>query len=283
MADEYFWNIIRNYNTLMKSSIIGPNCIDPNICKGDCCSIKIDVPKILAKEYIRRGYAKKEDFIRSDIFSFQLRFNEHTGKCFLFDKVINGCKVHNSGIKPPQCWIYPTNFSNLEGKEISCKKSSGWKIIKPENTKKAEILLKKYNFLCQIEAIKELKKIKKRIGKKVSKNSEKNIKILKTKLKKCAPSQLGGFQDSWEFFDILMAEGMSLQMKKFCIQNHSKCKYLPDEFLECKKICDIIASRIIEFCQNNITNYIRINGPDTDGQYPLFKLFEFYDTKKNFK
>lgn len=280
MADDYFWNIIKNYNMLMKSSIIGPNCIDPKICKGDCCSIKIDVPKILAKEYIRRGYATKEDFVRSNIFSFQLRFNDHTGKCFLFDKEINGCKVHTSGIKPPQCWIYPTNFSNPEGKDISCKKLSGWKIIKPEKTKQAENLLKKYNFLCQIEAIKELKKVKKRIGKEVSKNSEKNIEILKIKLRKCAPSQFGGFQDKWEFFDILMAEGMSLQMKKFCIKYHNKCTYLPDDFLECQNICDIIASKIIEFFQNNIASYIKINGPDTDGHYPLFKLFEFYNTNK---
>jgi hypothetical protein len=77
-----------------------------------------------------------------------------------------------------------------------------------------------------------------------------------------------------------MAEGMSLQMKKFCIKYHNKCTYLPDDFLECQNICDIIASKIIEFFQNNIASYIKINGPDTDGHYPLFKLFEFYNTNK---
>jgi len=176
MENEYFWKIIRKYNNLMKSSIIGPNCIDPEICRGDCCSIKIDIPKVLAKEYIKREYATKEDFIRSDIFSFQLRFNEKTGKCFLFDKEINGCKVHNSGIKPPQCWIYPTGFSNPEGKEISCKKTKGWKITNSENLKQAEKLLNYYNFLCQVEAKKELININKRVWKKISKNSKKNLR-----------------------------------------------------------------------------------------------------------
>ena len=26
--------------------------------------------------------------------------------------------IHNSGIKPPQCWIYPTGFSNPDNKQI---------------------------------------------------------------------------------------------------------------------------------------------------------------------
>ncbi|TFG16023.1 MAG: hypothetical protein EU535_00250 [Promethearchaeota archaeon] len=280
MENEYFWKLIRKYNHLMKSSIIGPDCIDPEICRGDCCSIKIDIPKVLAKEYIKRGYATKEDFIRSDIFSFQLRFNEKTGKCFLFDKEINGCKVHNSGIKPPQCWIYPTGFSNSEGKEISCKKTKGWKIINSENLKQAEKLLNFYNFLCQVEAKKELNKINKRVGKKISKNSKKNLELLKNRLKEYAPSHIGGFKDTWDFIDILSAEGISLQLKKFCNQNYNQCNYLPDKFLECNKICEIIACRLIEFFQDIIADYIKTNGPDTDGHYPLINLFKFYDTKK---
>ena len=283
MANEYFWSIIKKYNNLMKSSIIGPNCIDPNICRGDCCSIKIDVPKVLAKEYIKRGYANKKDFIRSDIFSFQLRFDEKTGKCFLFDKELNGCCVHNSGIKPPQCWIYPTSFSNPEDKEISCKKTSGWKIVNQENTIQAENLLETYNFLCQIEAKKELKHVKRRIGKEQSKNSKENFKKLKKKLKEMAPSQLGGFKEGWNFFDILLAEGMSLQMKKFCNEHNKQCKYHIDNFFGCNNICKIIAEKLIEFLQDNIYDYLKFKGPDTDGEYPLIKLFEFVNKKKNFQ
>jgi len=281
MPNELFWLIVKNFNELMNSAIEGPNCIDPKICKGDCCSIKIDIPKVLAKEYIKRSFARKEDFIRSNVFSFQLRFNESTGKCFLFDKSINGCKVHNSGIKPPQCWIYPTNFSNPENKEISCKKVSGWRIIDLEKTKQAEILLKKHVFLCELEAKKELKKIELRVGKEKSRKSEKKIANLKNALKKIAPSQLGGFQDTWNCFIILSAEGFSLQMKKFCSQNNTSCKYLKSNFLECPSICDKIADDITRFLQNHIYEYVKQEGLDTDGKYPLYRLFEFVNNKKN--
>ena len=110
MVNDKFWQVVRRFNNLMSSAIEGPNCIF--VCHGDCCSIKINVPKILAQEYIKKGDATKDDFIRGDIFSFKLRFDDLKGKCFLYNKKINGCLVHNSGIKPPQCWIYPTKFFN---------------------------------------------------------------------------------------------------------------------------------------------------------------------------
>ena len=225
----------------MKSAIEGPNCIDPQICRGNCCSIKIDVPKILAEEYIKRGYANRRDFVRSNIFTFQLRFNEKTGKCFLFDKEINGCSIHKSGIKPPQCWIYPTGFSNPNNYEISCKKSSGWKIINIAKAKEAEMLLQKYIFLCNIEAKKELRLIRERLG----------------------------YKDS----TVLSAEGLSLQMKKFCFLYSENCKHLVDNFLDCTIICEVVADKLIEFLIENLYPYIKEKGQDTYGDYPLFKLF----------
>jgi len=159
MNSERFWKIVKIYNNLMREAIDGPNCTDLSICHGDCCSIKIDVPKILAEEYIRRGHATTDDFIRSNIFSLHLRFNDKTGKCFLFDKKINGCSVHGSGIKPPQCWIYPTNFSIPKNEEIRCKKVSGWKIVDKEKAEKAELLLKEYITFCENEANDEILKI----------------------------------------------------------------------------------------------------------------------------
>jgi len=256
----------------MRSAIEGPDCIDPQICKGNCCSIKIDVPKVLAEEYISKGYASKDDFIRSDIFSFHLRFDEKIGKCFLFDKKINGCKVHNSGIKPPQCWIYPTNFLNPENINISCKRANGWKIIDSNKTLKAEKLLYKIMFLCQLEAKKELKEINKRIEKSISKIRKKNLKemIIDT-----APSSLGGFKDTWDCFGILPAEGLSLQMKKFCSMHNGECKLISENFLDCKSVCEKVADKIIEFLHENLYFFVKKNGLDTEGEYPLYKLFEF--------
>jgi Fe-S-cluster containining protein len=262
----------------MKSAIEGPNCINPQICKGDCCSIKIDVPKVLANEYIRRGYAEINDFVRSNIFSFQLRFNEKTGKCFLFDKEINGCSIHNSGIKPPQCWIYPTGFSNPENKQIKCKKVAGWKIIDYQRAKKAEELLQKYIFLCKIEAKKESTLIKKRLGALNNENAQEKLRVLKEALNSFAPHRLGGFKDQWDNLGLLSAEGLSLQMKKFCNKHNSKCHFLVDDFFKCDEICDEIASKLVEFLQSNLYTYVKMEGPDVEGHYPLYKLLNY----KNF-
>ncbi|MFX1468073.1 MAG: hypothetical protein ACFFB8_05370 [Promethearchaeota archaeon] len=266
MVNIIFWKIVENYNTLMSSAIEGPNCT--TVCKGDCCSITIDIPKILAKEYIKRGYATKDDFIRSNVFSFKLRFDEHKGKCFLFDKSINGCIVHNSGIKPPQCWIYPTNFSNPENRDISCKKANGWKIIDTQKAKEAEKLLKYYVFLCEIEAKKEIKKIKHRLSISIFENS------LKTILLSTIPHQLAGFKDTWDRITILLAQGVSLQVKKFCKKYNKKCDYIKNQnFLDCQSICEKVSIGLLEFLEQKLYKYVQKN-PDSEGEYPLFKLTE---------
>jgi len=273
--NSYFWNILERFNFLMKESIEGPDCTDPKKCRGDCCSIKIDVPRVLAEWYIEKGYAKEMDFIRSNIFSFHLRFDEKTGKCFLFDKKINGCSVHNTGRKPPQCWIYPTGFTNPSNKNISCKRLGGWKITNLTNTKEAESLLKKYVFLCQIESLKERNKIRERLSHSLEKHN--NKLGLHASLKSISPSNLGGFRDSWNDINILSAEGYSLQMKTFCKRFNHNCELINTDFLNCENICDEIATKLIMYLDTHIKDYIRKYGIECEGEYPLFKLFN----KKN--
>ncbi|MFX1575378.1 MAG: YkgJ family cysteine cluster protein [Promethearchaeota archaeon] len=268
MVNEKFWDLVKEFNILMRSAIEGPNCL--NVCNGDCCSIKIDVPRVLAEEYIRRGYANKEDFIRSDNFSFTLRFDEEKGKCFLFDKSLNGCTVHASGIKPPQCWIYPTRFSNPNNEPLSCKKLNGWKIIDTKKTKEAEKLLKYYVFLCQLEAKREVKNISKRIINSLQTNS------LICSLRASKPAYIAGFKDTWDNFKILSAEGLSLQLKKFCQKYNESCEYLTDKnFLGCNKLCKKVIEGLIKFLQQNINKYVKEKGPSSDGKYPFFKLHKF--------
>lgn len=259
----------------MKSAIEGPSCIDPQTCKGECCSIKIDVPKVLAKEYIRRGYAEISDFIRCNIFAFQLRFNEKIGKCFLFNKEINGCSIHNSGIKPPQCWIYPTGFSNPNNKPIKCKKVGGWRIIDFNKAKQAEDLLQIFLFLCKNEARRELELIKKRLNSSDNKISQDKLYSLKEELRRIPPSSLGGFKDAWKHIYPLPAEGLSLQMKKFCFLHKKNCKYLIADFIKCPNICETIAFKLVEFLQQNLIAYIKNEKADVNGEYPLYKLFPF--------
>jgi len=267
VADK-FWNVVKKYNTLMSSAIEGPDCL--NICHGDCCSIKIDIPKILAEKYIKKGFAKKRDFIRSDVFSFKLRFDEKKAKCFLFDTNINGCLVHNSGIKPPQCWIYPTNFSNPDNKEISCKKTNGWKIVDSYKSKEAEELLQYYIFLCKLEAKREVGNVKKRLSNSISE------KTLEISLKNASPHEVSGFRDTWDCISILPAEGYSLQLKKYCQSTNLQC-----DFLKCSSVCDLVSIDLINFLQQNLDDYIKSPdyGPDTEGEYPIIKLKKFEEEK----
>ena len=187
------------------------------------------------------------------------------GKCFLYDKSINGCKVHFSGIKPPQCWIYPTNFKNNQ-KEIRCKKLSGWAIKSQEKIAKAEKLLEYYIFLCRLEAKREIRSI----GNRISKNRQDLI----SRIKSCPPSKLGGFQDGWNHLKILPAEGFSLQMKKFCMRYRKDCLFLQDRFLECEEICDEIANKLVENLLNNIESILAEEELDYDGSIPLYKLLK---------
>lgn len=267
VVDDKFWEVVKKYNILMKSAIQGPNCL--KICNGDCCSIKINVPRVLAEEYIKRGYADKNDFIRNDVFSFQLRFDEIKGKCFLFDKELNGCLVHDSGIKVPQCFIYPTNFSTLEDQDVSCKRANGWKILDPNKTEKAEKLLKYYIFLSQLEAKKEAITMQDRLNNSSCKN---NLLIL---LKQTSPSHLAGFRDTWDCITTLSAQGVSLQMKKFCEKYNEKCELIEHNFLDCRNICTKVANGLLEFLQQKLFKYVQKNGPDCDGEYSFLKLTKF--------
>ncbi|MBD3214801.1 MAG: hypothetical protein GF311_19475 [Candidatus Lokiarchaeota archaeon] len=266
--------LVKEYNVLMKCSISGPDCTDHTICEGDCCGIQIDVPKVLAEEYIKRGYATQDDFIRSNIFSFKLRFDDKKAKCFLFDPEINGCSIHHSGIKPPQCWIYPTKFCN-RSENISCKITDGWKITNFKKTRRAKELLKRYNSFCLNEAEQEIQMIDKRIGNSLQ-SSKYRCNII-AELKGFKPSELGGFQDGWDQISPLPAEGFSLQLKKFCQKNPNQCEYMPENYFECPYICKDIANSLICFFRTHIYQLIKKRGIDPNGMYPFHHLFEFFD------
>ena len=89
---------------------------------------------------------------------------------------------------------------------------------------------------------------------------------------------MAGFKDGWNCFGILSAEGISLQMKKFCQKYNQSCKFiLNDSFLECKSICTPIKNQLFKFLQLNLYQYVKKNGLDHEGAYPLFKLFKFFE------
>ena len=74
---------------------------------------------------------------------------------------------------------------------------------------------------------------------------------------------------------ILQAEGLSLQVKKFCEKFNQDCKYLPNDFLSCESICDLIVEAIISYYKENLMKLIKENGLDNNGEYSLYNIGQY--------
>jgi len=256
-SKEHLLKLVNDYNNLMKDAIAGPNCIDPHICHADCCHIKIDIPKLLAEYYIEKGYATKEDFSRGDLFSFNINVSSSNSKCVFYNKDLNGCSLHKTMHKPPQCWIYPTGFTNEPGDEkifaddgsIRCKIASGWKIVDENKTQKANILFEEYVVFCEKEFTSEttIEKFKER------------LEGFFDTLKEFSPKSIAGVIDGWDHFTVLKSEGVSLKLKSLCDQvPEGTCDC---EYMECEHVCDKIIDLLSRDLLKDISNFIKTKGP----------------------
>lgn len=248
LSKEHILGLVNEYNILMKDAIIGPNCIDPKICNAHCCHIMIDIPRLLAEYYIEKGYAKKEDFSRGDLFSFKINVNSSNSKCLFYNKESNGCSLHMTMHKPPQCWIYPTGFSNDPGEEkkfaddgtIRCKIATGWKIIDEGKTLKSKVLFDEYVAYCECEFT--LETTKERI--------QKRLEHVFDAMKAYSPKSIAGVIDGWDQFSVLQSEGISLKLKSLCDQiSRDECNC---EYMECKEVCN----KIIDFIRRDLLDQI---------------------------
>ena len=264
---EHILGLVNEYNTLMKEAITGPNCIDPQVCHADCCHIMIDIPKLLAEYYIQKGYARKEDFCRGDLFSFKINVNSSNSKCIFYNKELNGCSLHKTMHKPPQCWIYPTGFTNDPGEEkkfaddgsIKCKIAGGWKIIDAKKTTKAKSLFNEYVTYCEKEFASEtvLEKFKTR------------LEPLFKSLEECSPKSVAGIVDGWDRFTILKSEGISLKLKSLCDQiSEDTCNC---EYMECRNVCNEIIDLLRRDLLNDVSNFTQIRGPKSS--YSFLELW----------
>ena len=237
--------LVREFNHLVKDAISGPNCIDPNICHGDCCFIHIDIPRVLAQHYIDQGWASKEDFRRGSIFSFEINVDLERLRCMFFSKEINGCSLHMTGMKTPQCWVYPTGL-DPDNVNTSCKKADGWFINDPVSIRKAKVVLDEYVSLCRTEAIEE--------------NSPdmimKRLQALPTeKFDAITPSSIAGVEDNWDNFNILIGEGYNLGVRSFC--SDVGCDF---EYFECPVVCDHLKKKLKKFLSEKLPHFIQSNG-----------------------
>jgi hypothetical protein len=237
--------LVMQYNRLIRPSIEGPNCIDPHVCNGNCCFIRIDVPKVLADYYIQHGWAKSGDFQRGDVFSFVIDISYAKMKCNFFDKALNGCALHQTGMKPCQCWVYPTGLDPDQAVD-KCKKAAGWHIRDPAAVKAAKEIIEEYFVLAKEEAQTEnsAEEILKRLEKK-----------LPSDLSKFGPMQIAGVEDTWDAFLPLKGDGFNIGLRSLCSEIACKCEYF-----SCPTICPALAEKIMRLLKAQLPHYIKING-----------------------
>lgn len=251
--------IVRSFNSLILDTISGPDCTDPNICRGDCCFIQMHLPKSLAKELIRFNLAKKSDFIRGMTFSFQIQIDLTKLRCIFYDHKINGCALHQSQLKPPQCWLYPTGL-DPETADTTCKKAGGWQIINPQKAKQLQILLDNYIILCKEEATFENspEEIKKRLR-----------KLMVEPFPTVPPYKIAGVIDGWDDFTFWESTGYSFAMQKFC--SKLAC---PKSYLHCEHACPLVLQEVCDFFNENLPQFIQENG--FRRKYSLLEVLQWH-------
>ncbi len=222
---------IQRYNALVRDNTMGPNCVDPAQCRGDCCSIMIDVPRVLVDLYLDQGWITPAELRRGGPFAFRLGVSDQTAKCVFFDPRLNGCRVHFTGFKPPQCWIYPTGFAKGEK---TCKKGYAWDLIDADKAAKAEQLLEEYKAFSLNEVQSEVPLLKS--GWNATRPE------LGKKLKSIPPARFLGMTWVRDGLQPLDAAGYSLQIKAICESSGRGCTM---DFMECGAMCEHVVEAIL--------------------------------------
>jgi Fe-S-cluster containining protein len=234
-------DVIQKYNAHMRGNTTGPNCVDPNQCRGDCCSIMIDIPRVLAELYVSQEWLEPGQLRRGGPFAFRLGVSPETAKCVFFDPEVNGCRVHFTGFKPPQCWIYPVGFTS--GVK-TCKKGYDWDIIDPEKACVAENLLEDYKEFSLEEARHEVELLEASFAEK--------DQFLRNALVSLPPRKFVGFSWGYSGLEVADAGGNSLQLKSTCEVFVPDC---PRDFIKCPHLCTPLVDTIIGRYAQNLGRY----------------------------
>lgn len=247
--------LVKTFNEVIHTSITGPDCLDREICLGECCFIQIPIPKALASYYIQQGWAKKDDFKRGFEFSFVMTADLSSLRCVFFDKTLNGCSLHMTGYKAPQCWVYPTGL-DTDSLNHTCKKATGWNAENAENLLEAKEILCSYVNICKEEAL--LENSSEQILVRLHSNELQKLPIL-------SPYQIAGLQDSWDNFIVIKSDGYSMGMKHFC--DKVQCS---KSYFQCEKICSKAYTRFLSFYELYLSKYIKEYGFKQD--YPIIEI-----------
>ncbi|MHA1717702.1 MAG: hypothetical protein ACTSXP_18825 [Promethearchaeota archaeon] len=262
LAEYDIFKLINIFNNTMLSNVDGPNCTDRKLCLDNCCNIMIDIPHILAREYIEKNLLSPLDLVRGDVFAWQLNVKPETNRCCFFSDEIYGCTlyVEKLHLRPPQCAVYPAGY--VEGAK-SCKSNLGPWIVK--DARVGELCRRMMN-LYKSYCIHEKERIERELIENIPNLFDENFK---DSLCSMPPSHITGIKDTWMGFRPLDAEGRSLSFKRFCMLGKTNCHV---EFLECQNVCEQVANIFIKKLIEIMPSYLRNHGMKES--YLILEIFK---------
>lgn len=237
--------------------MIGPKCIDPMVCRGDCCNSSQEIPRILAEEYQKMHFLSENEVLRSQQQLFRLKINPNTHRCVFFNISQNKCSIYTSRLIPPQCSNYPISTEKYCNK---CRKNFSFE-IEEKGGHQLDELKKEYFNLTQQEFDKEftLEAILARFN---------NRFIIKTK--KCAPSEIFGVKDALNGMLPIISDNFSWNLIKICDVTEG-CN---QDYTTCSSICEECLQKLISILSEKIFQYVEKNHPRDEYFTHLFELIE---------
>jgi Fe-S-cluster containining protein len=201
----------------------------------------IDIPRVLAELFVTQGWLQPCQLRRGGPFAFRLGVSPETAKCVFFSPQINGCRIHFTGFKPPQCWIYPTGFS---AGVKTCKKGYDWDIVDPQKARAAENLLEDYKAFSLEEVRHEIELLEASFAE--------EDQFLRNALASLPPRKFVGLSWGYSGLEVADAGGNSLQIKSTCEAVVPDC---PRDFMECPHLCSPLVDTIIALYAQNLGRY----------------------------
>jgi hypothetical protein len=223
----------------------GPSCITRETCQGACCTENIDVPQALVKYYCKYGWASSSDFFRGGIFAFQIQVSSITHRCIFFDLQLNGCRLHQTHLKPPQCALYPLKHTETSA---ICRMNYSVTI---DSSKEEELhsLFKQYHHCCAGEWHNRLSHLR------FNWDFKRKFPL---QLEKVRPSRLLGVQVHKDTCEPLITDNFSWSALSFCDQ--IQCVHVTQAYFSCEKICPRMAQLMTQVLRHQIMQFNALYG-----------------------
>ena len=221
-------DLIQLINSRARTLTKGPDCLDPRMCNAKCCYTTPDLPKTLVDHYIQKKWMTINQCELSNTMEYRLKLNSETRRCTFYDLHLNGCLIHATEMKPPQCTLYP--FKERESKHI-CRNQQEFFFDKTQMPSLMQAFDTYFNLAEQ-----EFKENASptNIRKKLQQE------ILPT-LKTHKPTEIEGMQENTAGFHVHFSTNRSYEGLDYC--DSIPC----DNYYEdCPRVCNTFVDQVIE-------------------------------------